>query len=411
MTHWVLSVSLRMAGKLGKNAVYQRANGLPVVGLSIAVAILVMVLSVVNGFEVALRERVLSLFPHVLIYDRNQAQLNQAQLALIESQEQVLATAPIMEIGGMLIANGAHQGIVVSAVDPTLEAQVNDLPSYVTSGSWASLEQATFNIVISQQLATTLDLAVNDRVTLMLPIADFSLAGISTRSKRFTVMGIYDTATDLDRVTAYINLTAGGALGGSRFPQGVRLKLKDLFQAANVLQSIYYANPAQPIFGSSWMSRQGSLYAAIGLQKQIMFILLALLVAVAAFNVTSQLVIYVEEHRSDIAILKTLGANAREIRRIFLLQGMTLGLIGTAAGLVLGFIACDAINWGLMALQKFFSLNLLAEYFVHYLPFDRLLVDFLWVAFVSLMLCFIASVYPAHRAAKMMISEGLRDGA
>jgi len=111
MTHWVLSVSLRMAGKLGKNAVYQRANGLPVVGLSIAVAILVMVLSVVNGFEVALRERVLSLFPHVLIYDRNQAQLNQAQLALIESQEQVLATAPIMEIGGMLMRTERIKGL------------------------------------------------------------------------------------------------------------------------------------------------------------------------------------------------------------------------------------------------------------------------------------------------------------
>jgi len=411
MTHWVLSVSTRMASKLGKNAVYQRANGLPVAGLSVAVAILVMVLSIVNGFEVALRERVLSLFPHVLIYDRDQQQLNQVQLALIESQEQVLATAPIMEIGGMVIANGSHQGIVVSAVDPRLEAKVNDLPNYLTSGSWESLEHAPFSMVVSQQLATALSLALNDRVTLMLPIADFSLAGISTRSKRFTVVGIYDTATDLDRSTAYINLTAGRALGGSRFPQGVRLKLKDLFQAANVLQSVYYANPTQPIFGSSWMSRQGSLYAAIGLQKQIMFILLALLVAVAAFNVTSQLVIFVEEHRSDIAILKTLGANASEIRHIFLLQGMTLGLIGTTAGLILGFIACDAINWGLMTLQNAFSLNLLAEYFVHYLPFDRWLIDFVGVAIVSLMLCFIASVYPAHRAAKMMISEGLRDGA
>ena len=108
--------------------------------------------------------------------------------------------------------------------------------------------------------------------------------------------------------------------------------------------------------------------------------------------------------------MKTLGAGAHEIRRIFLLQGMTLGLIGTGAGLILGFIACDAINWGLMTLQSVFSLNLLAEYFVHYLPFDRLLADFFWVGFVSLMLCFIASVYPAHRAAKMMISEGLRDG-
>ena len=235
MTHWVLSVSLRMASKLGKNTVYQRANGLPVAGLSIAVAILVMVLSVVNGFEVALRERVLSLFPHVLIFDRNQMQLNQAQLALIESQEQVLAIAPIMEIGGMLIANGSHEGIVVSAVDPALEAKVNDLPSYVTSGTWSNLEQIPFSMVISQQLATALDLALNDRVTLMLPIANFSLAGISTRSKRFTVVGIYDTATDLDRATAYINLTAGTALGGNRFPQGVRLKLKDLFQAANVL--------------------------------------------------------------------------------------------------------------------------------------------------------------------------------
>ena len=140
MTHWVLSVSLRMASKLGKNAVYQRANGLPVLGLSIAVAILVIVLSVVNGFEVALRERVLSLFPHVLIFDRNQMQLNQAQLALVESQDQVLAIAPIMEIGGMLIANGVHQGVVVSAIDPALEVQVNDLPSYVSSGTWSSLE-------------------------------------------------------------------------------------------------------------------------------------------------------------------------------------------------------------------------------------------------------------------------------
>jgi len=159
------------------------------------------------------------------------------------------------------------------------------------------------------------------------------------------------------------------------------------------------------------MSRQGSLYAAIGLQKQIMFVLLSLLIAIAAFNVTSQLVIFVEEHRPDIAILKTVGAGEGDIRFIFVLQGFFLGLIGTSLGLLLGFLACDVLVALIAGLNQWFGVQLLDEYFVQYLPYERLVVDFISVGLISLVMCVLASWIPARQAGAMIIREGIKDGA
>ena len=158
------------------------------------------------------------------------------------------------------------------------------------------------------------------------------------------------------------------------------------------------------------MSRQGNLYAAIGLQKSIMFVLLGLLVAVAAFNVTSQLVIFVEEHRADIAILKTLGATPGEIRTVFVAQGLGLGVLGTFVGLVIGYLGCDLLQLLLSVASEALGWMVLEQYFVQYLPIDRQVADFLVVSSMSLFMCVVASLYPAHRAGQMMIIEGLNDG-
>ena len=407
---WVFSLSYRMAGKLRPSVLRKRAQGLPIIGLSLAVAILIVVLSVVNGFEVAMRERVLALFPHAVIVNAVGAPLTEPQMLRISQTPGVVGVAPIAEISAVLVANGEHQAALVTAIDPIEEQKVNAVPDFMVSGHWSMLEAVPFGVVLSAHLAEKLGLITGGRVTIMLPVVEFSLIGMKTRSKRFTVVGTFDTDSDLDKSVVYIGRTAARALLSDRYLEGLRLKVNDLFDSQQILEQIYIANLDQPIRGSTWMSRHGNLYAAIGLQKSIMFVLLGLLIAVAAFNVTSQLVIFVEEHRADVAILKTLGATPGEIRSVFVAQGLGLGVLGTVIGLMIGYLGCDALQLVLNAASEAFGWAVLEQYFVQYLPIDRQVTDFLIVSLMSLLMCVLASLYPAHRAAQMMITEGLNDG-
>ena len=410
MKGWVINLSIKMAGRLRVNVFRRRSEGLPIFGLSLAVAILIIVLSVVNGFEVAMRERVLALFPHAVILNAVSAPLTERQISSVTQASGVVAVAPIAEISAILVANGEHHPALVTAIDPSQEREVNAVVDFMVSGRWSALAEAPFGITLSAHLAERLKLVVGDRVTIMLPVVEFSLIGLETRSKRFKVIGTFDTDSDLDKSVVYIERAAAQALLSDRYLEGLRLKVDDLFDSRRILEQIYIANLAQPIRGNTWMSRQGNLYAAIGLQKSIMFVLLGLLIAVAAFNVTSQLVIFVEEHRADVAILKTLGATPGEIRSVFVAQGLGLGVLGTVIGLIIGYLGCDALQLVLNVASEAFGWAVLEQYFVQYLPIDRQATDFLSVSLMSLLMCVLASLYPAHRAAQMMITEGLNDG-
>ena len=411
MVGWPFWLSLRLASRMQRRILQKGGFRLPVLGLSLAIAVLILALSVVNGFEVAMRERVLSVFPQVMVYSREAPSLNQKQIAWVVRQEEVTASAPVQEMAGVLIAHEQKQGVLITSIDPEAEKAVNKVPKYMRKGQWSELSVVPFSMVVGQSLAKSLQLKVGDLASLMLPNIDWGLTGFSARSKRFRVVGIFDTGTELDQNVVYITLSSGRALAGRDFTEGMRLTLTDLFLADRLLQKLYREKPSLNTIGSSWMSRQGALYEAIGLQKQIMFVLLSLLIAVAAFNVTSQLVILVEEHRPDIAILKTLGAGEHEVRFIFLLQGVGLGVIGTLLGLIIGFIACDVLATGVVLIERWSGLSLLGEYFVNFLPYERLSGDFVGVACVSLTLCALASWIPAHQAGKMVIIEGLQDGS
>jgi len=408
---WTFLVSLRLAQKLRTTTLSRSHHRLPVLGLSIAIAVLILALSIVNGFEVAMRERVLSVFPQAMVYDAGLGALSQDQIELITSQAEVESVAPVIEMGGLIIGETMQRGVLITAVDPLLEPEVNRVPEFMIAGSWSDFNDQKFGVLLGGRLAERLQVRVGDRVELMLPSVDWSLAGFSTRSKRFKIVGLFDSRTELDETTVYISLQAGEALGRADYRQGLRLKLGDLFTAESLLERLYFEEPAMSLVGSTWMSRQGSLYAAIGLQKQIMFVLLSLLIAIAAFNVTSQLVIFVEEHRPDIAILKTVGAGEGDIRFIFVLQGFFLGLIGTSLGLLLGFLACDVLVALIAGLNQWFGVQLLDEYFVQYLPYERLVVDFISVGLISLVMCVLASWIPARQAGAMIIREGIKDGA
>ena len=410
MNSWIMSLSFKLAGRFRAGVIRKRSQGLPIFGLSVAVAILIVVLSVVNGFEVAMRERVLSLFPHAVVLNAVAEPLTEQQILSIHQTSGVIAVAPIAEISAVLVANGEYKPALVTGIDPEQERAVNAVVDFMRSGRWSALSGRPFGIVLSAHLAEKLALAEGDRVTIMLPVAEFSLIGLKTRSKRFTVVGIFDTDSDLDKSVVYIERSSAQALLSDRYLEGLRLKVNDLFNARQILEDIYFANLAQPIRGDTWMSRQGNLYAAIGLQKSIMFVLLGLLIAVAAFNVTSQLVIFVEEHRADIAILKTLGATPGEIRSVFVAQGLGLGILGTMIGLMLGYFACDALQALLNLFSEAFGWAILEQYFVQYLPIDRQFSDFAVVSLMSLLMCLVASLYPAQRASQMMITEGLNDG-
>lgn len=378
------------------------------IGLTLGVAVLITVLSVMNGFDRELKNRILGMIPQATVSSTEILTEWQPLVDLAKKQEHVVAAAPFTQLQGMLTAQGQVAGIMVSGIDPKLEKQVSIVQNFMKQGSLEALKPGEFGIVIGQGMADGLGLTLNDKVTLVLPEASPSPAGIVPRFKRFTVVGIFSIGADVDSLVGYIALNDAARL--LRLPdgaQGVRMKVDDIFAAPQVVSNMLNELPPN-FYANNWTQTHGNLFSAIQMEKTLVSLLLFFIVLVAAFNIVSSLVMVVTDKQADIAILRTLGASPATITKIFMVQGVIIGAFGTLAGAILGITLALTIGDLMSWINTAFGLHLFDAYFVNYLPSQLRWQDVVLVVGISLLLSFLATIYPAYRASKVQPAEALR---
>ena len=380
-------------------------------GLMLGVAALIVVLSVMNGFDRELKQRILGMVPHASISGYNQPIENWRELnGQLEEHPDVLAAAPFIQAQAMLTSRGTVRGALINGVDPDYESRVSILGDHMKQGTLSSLNDQRFGIVLGELLARYLNVSVGDKVTLVLPEASVSVAGVVPRLKRFTVVGTFSVGAELDANLAYINRKDAASIKRmGDGVEGIRLKFNDLFTAPKQVRKI--ADGLNGYFRiSDWTRTHGNLFQAIQLEKRMIGLLLFLIVLVAAFNIVSTLVMVVTDKKADVAILRTLGATPGHIMRIFMIQGTVIGTLGTLLGTLLGvslaLTISDLISW----VERTFGIQFLDAdvYFISDLPSDLQWADVGLINCAAMLISFLATIYPAWRAAKLQPAEALR---
>jgi len=410
-----LYIGKRYASIRSRNQLIGFISLLSILGLSLGVAILITVLSVINGFDRELQNRILAMVPHITMYSgRSDALLTSDDWSVmataLEGTDHITGTSPFLQVEGMLVANGTSKGIVLSGVDPVAEQDISIIEEFITEGSFNGLDDRSYNMLIGAELAATLNVQPGDRVTLVSTVVPITPLGEFTRKKQFTVSGIFQVGSQLDAGLAVAHVSdvqrvyrLGDAI------HGLRIQVDDLFDV-NAISDDIRQNISDDFMLSNWTWDYGNIYENIRLSKSLVGFLLSLLVAVAAFNVVVSLVMVVKEKRGDIAILRTMGTSLGSIRNIFLVQGLGIGLMGTGIGLVLGIIfsltVSDIVSWLESALDmQFLSADI---YPVNYLPSQLQANDLIVVSIIALSLTILATLLPASAAARIDPAEVLR---
>ena len=383
------------------------------IGVALGVAVLILVSSVMNGFERELRERILQAIPHASIeggIDINQVS---SVKAVLEENPEVLASSPYIETQGLISSANSLKGIYIFGVNPVLEKKVSIVSTKIISGSWNSIEEEKYGIIIGDILAFQLGIGVGDMVNILVPDTTLSLAGILPRTKRFKVTGIFRIgAPEMDQSFAYINITnAQKLLRMSNSVHGIRIKYQDLFQARQlVYQDTYRINEVlgTQFSSSNWTNSYGTLFQAIKMEKFLVFLLLSLVVVVAVFNIVSLSVMTIHEKRSQIAILMTIGASQSFIQKIFIYFGSLIGLAGTVLGLIIGIVLTYFLGPIINFIEKLLEIRFLEVYFINYFPTDFRLSWIITICLTSLFLTVISSFYPSRLASKINPAEVLR---
>ena len=403
-------IGLRYTRAKRRNHFISFISLISMLGMILGVAVLILVLSVMNGFDRELRDRILGMVPHASIHAYGAMENWKEVVDLAEQDEEVVGAAPFIQGQGMLTFNGQVQPALITGVEPEYEKDVSIITDHIIAGDFDSLSQDDYGIVVGELLARNLGVRVGDKVMMVLPEATTTLVGVSPRYKRFTVTGIFKIGAQLDSGMAYISLDNAATLyrlGDG--VQAVRLKLKDLFKSGRVASRLALNLPGN-YYTSDWTRTQGNLFQAIQMEKTMIGLLLLMIVAVAAFNIISTLVMVVTDKRSDIAILRTMGATPRTIMRIFMVQGAVIGLVGTLLGTVLGILAALSVSDIVAWLEGVFGFQILSAdvYFISYIPSQLQVTDVVIVSCSALLMSFVATLYPSIRAAKVQPAEALR---
>ncbi|WP_047284982.1 lipoprotein-releasing ABC transporter permease subunit [Pseudomonas protegens] len=383
------------------------------IGLALGVIVMIVVLSVMNGFDHEMRTRVLAMVPHATIESGEPISDWQSLADKVRQNPKVLAVAPFTQMQGLLTNNGQVQKVLLNAIDPEQERQVSIIDHFMQQGQLDALAPGSFGIVIGDKAATKLGVGLGDKLTFVAPEVTVTPAGMFPRMKRFTVVGIFHVgAGEIDGYLGLTNLQDLGRLHRWKADQvqGLRLKFDDLFQAPRTAWEIAQQLGENHYYARDWTRTHGNLYQAIRMEKAMIGLLLLLIVAVAAFNIISTLVMVVNDKKGDIAILRTLGATPGTIMAIFMVQGTVIGVVGTLIGAVLGMLAALNVSAAISALEglighKFLNADV---YFIDYLPSQLMAEDVLMVCGAALVLSFLATLYPAWRAARTQPAEALR---
>ncbi|WP_314019410.1 lipoprotein-releasing ABC transporter permease subunit [Stutzerimonas degradans] len=382
------------------------------IGLALGVLVMIVVLSVMNGFDHEMRTRVLGMVPHATIESPVPVDDWQQLGERLSQHPQVVAVAPFIQMQGLLTHEGKVSKILINAVDPQIEPQVSIIDRFFREGELAALAPGEFGIVIGDKAAQKLGVGVGDKLTFVAPEVTVTPAGMFPRMKRFTVVGIFHVgAGEIDGYVALANIADLARLHRWKPEQvqGLRLRFADLFQAPRIAWELAGQLDGD-FYSRDWTRTHGNLYQAIRMEKAIIGLLLLLIVAVAAFNIISTLVMVVTDKRGDIAILRTLGATPRQIMAIFMVQGTVIGVVGTTVGGALGMLAALNISSWIAALERLIGHKFLSAdvYFIDYLPSRLMAADVVQVCVAALLLSFLATLYPAWRAARTQPAEALR---
>ncbi len=407
-----LLIGLRYTRAKRRNHFISFISGISMLGVALGVAALIVVLSVMNGFQKELRGRILSVVSHIQIQGAS-GELGDwpRVVAQAEKHPAVKAAAPFVQAQGMLSFNQNVRGAMVRGVLPDLEDKVADFRPHMKSGSLDALLPDSFGIVLGSELARALGVFIGDKVTLIAPQGVVTPAGVVPRLKTFTVVGIFEVGMfEYDNGLALVAMADAQKLYRMEDRvSGVRLKLDDLFTAPMVGHELARLLDVDA-FISDWTRSHANFFRAVQIEKNMMFIILSLIVAVAAFNIVSTLVMAVTDKQSDIAILRTLGASTGSIMAVFMVQGALIGLIGLALGVAGGVALALNIDVVVPAIKRLFGVQFLSKeiYYINQLPSELQWRDVTGITAISFVLALVATLYPSWRASRVNPAEALR---
>ena len=406
-------IALRYVSVGKRSQLVSFMSAISIFGLALGIAILITVLSVMNGFDREMRENILGIVPHITINSDENLSID-AWLEiqnLVNDNPQIVSAAPVINTLGVVVSNAGNKGVLVNGIDAGSETSVSAIDRFMQAGSLEILQNKKWGLVLGQGLANRLGLALGDQIDLFSPVINLNPITPLATFRSFEVVGIFRVGTqELDSELVIINIDAARALFRLRTPfNGLRLRTVDVLEADAVRASLLNVLPA----GSevrSWTSQFGSIYENIKFSRNIISFMLWLLVGVAAFNLVVSLIMIVRDKTADIAILRTLGASPRIINRIFMWQGGFIALLGIVIGVAFGIFGSLQITAFAAFIERQFSVQLLSAevYPIDFLPSQLSYVDIIIVIFGVMVLSLLATIYPARRAAAIQPAAALR---
>ena len=410
--HYEMWIGNRYVRSRSRNSFVSLISAISMLGIAIAVLVLIVVMSVVNGFERELKDRLLAMTAHASIESTEDGLATyEALLDTALENPRVHASAPYVEGQALLMAGRQLSGAELRGIDPIREASVSGIGDVMQQGELEALEQGRFNIVLGIELADELGVAVGDKLTVTLAQGIVTPAGVIPRTKRFTVSGIYRVGMyEFDRRLALINLGDAQKLYRMRDTvSGVRLAINEIYAAPEIVREVARAH-GELVLVSDWTRVHVNFFRSIQITKSILFVILLMVVAVAAFNIVSTLVMVVKDKQADIAILRTVGARPSSILKIFVTQGTVVGVAGTLAGVLLGSLAALNLEAIVGFFESAFGIKFLAAdvYFISDLPSELQSGDVIRIATIALVLALVSTLYPAWVAARTAPAEALR---
>ncbi|MBA4141486.1 MAG: lipoprotein-releasing ABC transporter permease subunit [Nitrosospira sp.] len=413
MSSYELFIGLRYTRAKRRNHFISFISLISLLGITLGMTALITVMSVMNGFQKEVRTRILGVASHIQVngVDGRLTDWRQVAEEALRHPE-VEAAAPYISAQGMVSYDQIVSGVAVRGILPAMEDNVADLGSMMVDGKLEDLAPGEFGMVIGRELSRALGVFTGDKIVLISPQGQVTPAGILPRLKQFTIIGIFQAGHfEYDSSLVLIHLADAQKLYrmGDAQVSGVRLKLSDLFHAPQVAWELVPMVSAD-VYISDWSRQHANYFRAIQIEKRMLSLILALIIAVAAFNIVSTLVMAVTDKQSDIAILRTLGASPRSIMKVFIVQGTLIGVIGTTLGVVGGVLLAYNIESVIGAIERLFSVQFLSRevYYISEIPSDLQLPDVVTVAVVSFALTLLATLYPSYRASRVNPAEALR---
>ena len=406
-------IGLRFTRSENANKFLSFISSVSMAGLILGVAALIVVTSVLNGFEEALSKKILGMVPQATVYSSFPLDDWKPFAQVIENNDSnVIATAPFVQARGMLSLNGEVNSTIINGIEPTSHAKVSILKQSMVAGDFDSLDSGDNSIVLGKYVVDKYSLKLGDEVGIIISKPSNSTVGMTPSFHTYTLTGVFHVSQEIDKWMSYIAMDdASDAVGLNHGATGIRLNLKDIFTSQKSAQQalVSVSSHASTLEGvekdvafssGDWTQTHGSLYTSIRMQKTMMSLLLFLIILVAAFNVISTLVMSVTEKRSDVAILKTFGASPSLISRIFVVQGTIIGVFGILIGLALGIVLSLSIPSVSAWINVTFNLGLFDNYFVESLPSKIRLTDILLILISALIVVLLSTIYPAYSAAR-----------